>query len=133
VFGLVGKDQSGFSLVETMAVMLLLVVFTAGISAVIRSSDHLFRRGKQEEHIQQSLIAAVETIKGETRLSRIPSGCGAGGGDFPVDGTYWATYTCSGNQKGLSMLYKFDVRLHEDSATGTELGGLTFYAIKGGY
>jgi prepilin-type N-terminal cleavage/methylation domain-containing protein len=133
VFGLVGKDQSGFSLVETIAVMLLLLVFTAGISTVIRSADQLFRRGKQEEHIRQSLIAAAETIKGETRLSRIPSGCGAGGGNFPVDGTYWATYTCSGNQKGLSMLYKFDVRLHEDSPAGAEVRGLTFYATKGGY
>jgi len=133
VFGLVCKDQSGFSLVETIAVTLLLLVFTAGVSVVIRASDHLFRRGTQEEHIRRSLIAAAETIKGETRLSRIPSGCGAGEGDFPVDETYWATYTCSGNQKGLSMLYKFDIRLHEDSATGAEVRELTFYATKGGY
>jgi hypothetical protein len=133
VFGLVGKDQTGFSLVETIAVMFLLLVFTAGVSAVIRSSDHLFRRGKQEEHIRQSLIAATETIKVEMRFAKIPSGCGAGGGDFPVDGTYWATYTCSGNQKGLSMLYKFDVRLHEDSPAGAEVAELAFYATKGGY
>lgn len=116
-----------------MAVMFLLVVFTAGVSAVIRSSDHLFRRGKQEEHIRQSLIAAAETIKVEMRFAQIPSGCGAGEGDFPVDGTYWAMYTCSGNQKGLSMLYKFDVRLHEDSPAGTEVAELAFYATKGGY
>src|SRR5690606_27001720 len=107
--GLVGKNQSGFSLVETIAVMLLLLVFTAGIAATVRASDDLFRRGKQEEHIWQSLIAAAETIKAEMRLAKIPSGCGAGEGDFPVDETYWATYTCSGNQKGLSALYKFDV------------------------
>jgi hypothetical protein len=67
------------------------------------------------------------------RFAKIPSGCGAGGGDFPVDGTYWATYTCSGNQKGLSILYKFDVRLHKDSAAGAEVGELAFYATKGGY
>jgi hypothetical protein len=113
--------------------MLLLLVFTAGISAVIRSSDHLFRRGKQEEQIRQSLIDAVETIKVEMRFEKISSGCGAGGGDFSVDGTYWATYTCSGNQKGLSMLYKVDVRLHEDSPAGAEVGELTFYATMGGY
>jgi prepilin-type N-terminal cleavage/methylation domain-containing protein len=133
VFGLVGKDQSGFSLVETIAVMLLLLVFTAGISAVIRSSDHLFRRGKQEENIRQSLITAAETIKVEMRFTGIPSGCGGGGGNFPVDGTYWATYTCSGNQKGLSVLYKFDVRLHQDSLAGAEVGELAFYGTKGGY
>ena len=133
MFGLVGKDQSGFSLVETIAVMLLLLVFTAGISAVIQSADHLFRRGKQEEHIRQSLIDAAETIKVKMRFGEIPSGCGAGGGNFAVDGTYWATYTCSGNQKGLSMLYKFDVRLHEDSPAGAEMGELKFYATSSGY
>jgi hypothetical protein len=117
-----------------MAVMFLLVVFTVGLSAVIRSSDHLFRRGKQEEHIRQSLIAAAETIKVEMRFAKTPSGCDAGGGgDFRVDETYWATYTCSSDQKGLSMLYKFDVRLHEDSPTGAEVGELAFYATKGGY
>ena len=133
MFGLVGKDQSGFSLVETVAVMLLLLVLAAGVSVVIRASDQLFRRGKQEEHIRQSLVAAAEKVKVEMRFGDIPSGCGAGGGDYPVDETYWATYTCSGNQKGLSTLYKFDVRLHEDSPAGAEVGELRFYATKGGY
>ena len=113
--------------------MMLLLVFTIGVSVTIRASDQLFRRGNQEEHIRQSLIAAAETIKGETRISKIPDGCGAGGGNFPVDETYWATYTCSGNQKGLSMLYKFDVRLHENSPAGAEVGELSFYATRGGY
>jgi prepilin-type N-terminal cleavage/methylation domain-containing protein len=130
---LVGKDQSGFSLVETMAVIFLLLVLTAGVSVVIQASDRLFRRGRQEEIIRQSLVAAAEKVKVEMRLGNIPGGCGGGGGNYPVDGTFWVTYTCSGNQKGLSVLYKFDVRLHEDSPAGAEVGGLTFYATKGGY